>query len=212
MAELGAEQVKALRVKTGAGIMDCKRALQASGGNEDKAIDWLREKGLARAAQKAGRVASEGTVASYIHGAGRVGVLIELNCETDFVARTDEFLTLAHDLALQVAASAPQWLTPDEVPAAVVDHERDVLTKQALAEGKPAKVVEQMVEGRLRKFYAQHCLLAQPFIKDGDRTVERVVQEAIAKLGENIVLRRFARFALGEAGGEAGADRGVAQA
>ena len=197
MAEVGAELVKGLREKTGAGIMDCKRALQATGGDVGKAVDWLREKGLARAAQKAGRAASEGVVTSYVHGGGRVGVLIELNCETDFVARTAEFAALAHDLAMQVAASGPRWVCVEDVPAELVQHERDVLARQAAAEGKPPRVVEQMVEGRLRKFYAENCLLAQAYIKDSDRTVESVVKEAIARLGENIVPRRFARFELG---------------
>ena len=199
MAEVTTELVKSLRERTGAGVMDCKRALQAAGGDVDKAVDWLREKGLARAAQKAGRRAAEGVVASYVHAGGRVGVLLELNCETDFVARTPEFAALAHDLAMQVAAARPRWVRPEDVPPEVVAHEREVLTRQAMAEGKPPRVVEQMVAGRLKKFYAENCLMAQPFIKDGDKTVETVVKEAIARLGENIVPRRFARFELGEA-------------
>jgi elongation factor Ts len=205
LAEVGAELVKGLRERTGAGIMDCKRALQATGGDADKAVDWLREKGLARAAQKAGRAASEGLVTAYVHAGGRVGVLIEVNCETDFVARTEEFRALAHDLAMQVAASSPRWVRVEDVPPEVVAHEREVLARQAAAEGKPERVLAQMVEGRLRKFYAENCLMAQPFIKDGERTVEAVVKEAIARLGENIVPRRFARFELG-AGSVAAAD------
>lgn len=198
VAEVAAGLVKELREKTGAGIMDCKRALQASGNEVGPAIDWLREKGLASAAKKAGRVAAEGTVLSYIHPGGRVGVLLELNCETDFVAMTDSFGQLARDIAMHIAAAAPRWVRREDVPAALIDHERDVLRRQAVAEGKPERIAERMVEGRLTKFFAENCLLEQPYIKDEERTVGTLVQEAIAKLGENIVPRRFARFALGE--------------
>ena len=199
MAEIGAEAVRQLREKSGAGIMDCKRALAATEGNLDKAVDWLREKGLASAAKKAGRAASEGVVVSYIHGGGRLGVLLELNCETDFVARTADFQALGRELAMQVAASSPRWVRREEVPAELIEHERQVLTRQALAEGKPERIVQQMVEGRLKKFYVEHCLLDQPYIKDDAKTAGQLVQEAIAKFGENIVPRRFVRFALGEA-------------
>ncbi len=192
--------------------MDCKRALQATEGDVAKAVDWLREKGLAAAAKKADRVASEGAVVSYIHPGGRMGVLVELNCETDFVARTDEFQALGRDLAMQVAAARPTWVRRDEVPAEVLEHEREVLRRQALAEGKPERIIEQMVEGRLRKFYAENCLLDQSFIRDADRTVEARVQEAIARLGENIVPRRFARFQLGETEPKAPETVGTAQA
>lgn len=212
MAEIGAEAVRQLREKSGAGIMDCKRALTETAGNLDKAVDWLREKGLASAAKKAGRLASEGAVVSYLHGGGRLGVLLELNCETDFVARTAEFVALGRELAMQVAASNPRWVSREEVPADAVEHERSVLTRQALAEGKPERIVQQMVEGRLKKFYAEHCLLDQPFIKDDAKTVGQLVQEAIARFGENIVPRRFVRFALGEAsGGVTSAEDGEAK-
>ena len=202
MAEISAGAVKELRGRSGAGFMDCKRALQATDGDISKAADWLREKGLAAAAKKADRVAAEGAVVSYIHQGGRVGVLLELNCETDFVARTEEFQALGRDLAMQVAAARPTWVRRDEVPATILEHEREVLRRQALAEGKPERIVEQMVEGRLRKFYAENCLLDQPFIRDTDRTVEARLQEAIVRLGENIVPRRFARFQLGDAEGK----------
>jgi elongation factor Ts len=203
VADVAAGLVKQLREKTGAGIMDCKQALQATGNDVARAVDWLREKGLASAARKAGRAASEGGVFSYIHAGGRVGVLLEMNCETDFVAMTPDFQALAKDLALQIAAAAPRWVRREDVPAEVLDHERRVLRRQALAEGKPERIVEKMVEGRLSKFYSENCLLEQPFIKDEDQTVGQRVQEAIAKLGENLVPRRFARFQLGEADGGA---------
>lgn len=199
MAAIGAEEVRQLRERSGAGIMDCKRALTETGGNLDLAMDWLREKGLASAAKKAGRVASEGAVVAYVHGGGRLGVLLELNCETDFVALTPEFQALGRDLAMQVAAANPRWARREDVPAAAVEHERAVLTRQALAEGKPERIVQQMVEGRLKKFYAENCLLDQPYIKDDSKTVGQLVQEAIARFGENIVPRRFARFVRGEA-------------
>lgn len=197
--QIGATSVKELREKTGAGIMDCKRALEAADNDLAKAVVWLREKGLASAAKKAGRVASEGQVVSYIHPGGRVGVLLELNCETDFVARTDQFRELARDLSMQVAASNPRWVAREDVPADAIESERTILTRQAQREGKPERIVATIVEGRLKKFYQENCLLEQPFIRDGDRTVAQLVQEAIARLGENLVVRRFARFALGEA-------------
>ncbi len=203
MAEIGAGAVKQLRERTGAGIMDCKRALQATDNDVDKAVDWLREKGLASAAKKAGRSASDGAIVSYIHPGARVGVLLELNCETDFVAMTADFQALAKDLAMQIAAAGPRWVRREEVPAELLDHERDILRRQALAEGKPERIVDRMVEGRISKFYTENCLLDQPFIKDEDKTVQQLVQEAIAKLGENIVPRRFARFQLGEGSGGA---------
>jgi elongation factor Ts len=203
VAEVGASLVKALRERTGAGIMDCKRALEATGNDLDRAVDWLREKGLASAAKKAGRAASEGAIFSYVHPGARLGVLLELNCETDFVAMTGEFQALGKDLAMHIAAAAPRWVRKEDVPAEVLEHEREVLRRQALAEGKPERIVERMVEGRLQKFYAENCLLEQPFIKDEDKTVGQLVQEAVAKLGENIVPRRFVRFQLGEGAGEA---------
>ncbi|MDI6907794.1 MAG: translation elongation factor Ts [Thermoanaerobacterales bacterium] len=199
--EVSAKMVKELRERTGAGMMDCKKALMETGDME-KAIDFLREKGLAAAAKKAGRAASQGLVDSYIHGAGRIGVLIEVNCETDFVAKTDDFKALVRDLAMQVAAARPEYVAREEVPAAVIEHERSILRAQALHEGKPEKIVEKMVDGRLEKFFKDNCLLEQPFIKNPDVTVQQVVTEAIAKLGENIVVRRFARFELGEGLGQ----------
>lgn len=195
---VSAEQVKNLREKTGAGMMDCKKALVEANGDFDKAVDLLREKGLAKAAKKADRVASEGLVVSYIHGNGRIGVLLEVNCETDFVARNEEFKALCHDIAMQVAASNPEYVSRDEVPEEILEKEKSILRAQALNEGKPEKIVEKMVEGRLEKFYQENCLLDQAFIKDQDVNVQQVVNEAIAKLGENMTVRRFARFVLGE--------------
>ncbi len=202
MAEIGAEQIRELRERTGAGIMDCKKALAAKDGDMGAAVDWLRERGLASAAKKAGRLAEQGAVVAYVHPGGRLGVLLELNCETDFVALTPDFQALARDLAMQVAASGPRWVRREDVPAEAVEHERDVLRRQALAEGKPERIVERMVEGRLAKFFAESCLVEQAFIKDEERTVGQLVQEAAARFGENVVVRRFARFALGEASAE----------
>lgn len=193
-----AEMVKQLRERTGAGMMDCKKVLTETDGNIEKAIDLLREKGLAAAAKKASRVASEGVVESYIHGGGRIGVLVEINCETDFVAKTDDFKTLARDVALHIAASNPQYLNKEEVPATIVEHEKEVLKAQALNEGKPEKIIEKMVEGRIEKFYKEICLLEQPFVKDPDKTVSQMITESIAKIGENISIRRFVRYQLGE--------------
>jgi elongation factor Ts len=190
--------VKELRERTGAGMMDCKKALEATGGDIEKAIDELRTKGLAKAAKKAGRIASEGTITSYIHGGGRIGVLVEINCETDFVAKTDEFKQLAHDIAMQIAASNPTYINREEVPQAVQDHEKEVLRAQALEEGKPEKVIDKMVEGRLEKYFKENCLLEQPYIKDPDKTVQQMVLEMVSKIGENINIRRFARFEVGE--------------
>lgn len=196
--EITAGMVKDLRERTGAGMMDCKKVLVETGGDIEKAIDELRTKGLAKAAKKAGRVASEGAVVSYIHGKGRIGVLVEVNCETDFVGNTDEFRQLAYDIAMQVAATNPVYLSREQVPAADVEHEREVLRAQALEEGKPEKVVDKMVDGRIEKFYKENCLLEQPFIKDPDKTVQQLIHEHIAKIGENINVRRFTRYELGE--------------
>lgn len=193
-----ASMVKELREKTGAGMMDCKKALQKCDGNLEKAIDYLREKGLADAAKKSGRIAADGAVASYIHGNGRIGVLVEVNCETDFVAKTDEFKELCHDIAMQIAASKPLYVSPEEVPQEVLDKEKAILKAQALNEGKPEKVVEKMVTGRLEKYLKEVCLLEQPFIKDPDKAVKDLIKEKIAKIGENISVRRFSRFELGE--------------
>ncbi len=193
-----AEMVKDLRERTGAGMMDCKKALTETGGDMEKAIDFLREKGLAAAAKRAGRVAAEGVVEAYIHGAGRIGVMLELNCETDFVAKTDDFRALAKDLAMQVAAANPSFVRREEVPAEVIAHEREVLRAQAMNEGKPAHIAEKMVEGRLEKYYKENCLMEQPFIKDPDTTVTQLITAKIAKIGENISVRRFVRYQLGE--------------
>ncbi|EGO63181.1 translation elongation factor Ts [Acetonema longum] len=193
-----AEMVKELRERTGAGMMDCKKALSETNGDMEKAVDFLREKGLAAAAKKAGRVAAEGVVEAYIHGGGRIGVLLELNCETDFVAKTDGFRSLARDIAMQVAASNPGYVAREEVPAAVLEHEREILRVQALNEGKPAHIVEKMIEGRLEKFYKEACLMEQAYIKDPDKTITQVINESIARIGEKISIRRFTRYQLGE--------------
>ncbi|MHB0885017.1 MAG: translation elongation factor Ts [Bacillota bacterium] len=202
MAEITSEMVKELRELTGAGMMDCKRALTETGGDFAKAVEVLRTKGLASAAKKAARAANQGIVGSYIHGGGRVGVLIEVNCETDFVARTEEFQALVHDLAMQVAAANPVWVTREEAPAELVENERRILKAQAETESggkKPPQVVDKIVEGRVDKFLKERCLLEQPFIKDPDQTVKDVVTAKVAKIGENISVKRFARFAVGEA-------------
>jgi len=192
-----ATMVKELRERTGAGMMDCKTALEECAGDLERAVEYLRKKGLAAAAKKAGRETREGVIDSYIHGNGRIGVLIELNCETDFVARTDEFRQLVHELAMQVAAANPQWISREDVPASVLEKERSILREQALLEGKPEKVVDKMVEGRMEKFFATNCLLDQPYIRDQDVRIGDLLKEKIAKLGENIVVRRFARYELG---------------
>ncbi|KMO87871.1 elongation factor Ts [Megasphaera cerevisiae DSM 20462] len=193
-----ASMVKDLRTKTGAGMMDCKKALSATNGDMDKAIDFLREKGLAAAAKKADRIAAEGLVYSYIHGNGRIGVLVEVNCETDFVAQTANFKDLCKDIAMQIAAANPTYLKREDVPQEVLDHEKEVLRQQALNEGKPEKIVEKMMVGRLEKFYKENCLLEQEFIKDSDKTIQQVITENIAKIGEKIDIRRYSRYELGE--------------
>lgn len=193
-----AGMVKELRERTGAGMMDCKKALGETDGDMDKAIDYLREKGLAAAAKKAGRIAAEGLVESYIHGGGRIGVLVEVNCETDFVAKTEGFKALAKDVAMQIAAANPSYVSREEVPADVIEHEKEVLRAQALNEGKPAQIVEKMIIGRIEKYYKEVCLLEQPFIKDTDKTITQLINESIAKIGENIAVRRFTRYQLGE--------------
>lgn len=198
MATITAESVKELREKTGAGMMDCKKALAEVDGDMEKAAEFLRKKGLAAAAKKADRVAAEGMVESYIHGAGRIGVLVEVNCETDFVAKNEQFRELARNIALQIAASAPKYVSRDEVPADEVEKEKSFLREQALAEGKPAAVVEKMIEGRINKFFEQICLLDQAYIKDPDKKVGDLVTEATATIGEKIAVRRFVRFVLGE--------------
>ena len=189
--------VKELREKSGAGMMDCKKALTETNGDMDKAIDFLREKGLASVAKKSSRIASEGLVDSYIHG-GRIGVLVEVNSETDFVAKNEEFKSFVRDIAMQVAAVAPKYVSREEVPAEEVEHERKVLTEQARGENKPEHIIEKMVEGRLEKFYEEICLLDQDFIKDPDKKIQDILNDLIAKIDENIKIRRFVRFEVGE--------------
>ena len=189
--------VKELREKSGAGMMDCKKALTETNGDMDKAIDFLREKGLASVAKKSSRIASEGLVDSYIHG-GRIGVLVEVNSETDFVAKNEEFKSFVRDIAMQIAAVAPKYVSREEVPAEEVEHERKILTEQARGENKPEHIIEKMVEGRLEKFYEEICLLDQDFIKDPDKKIQDILNDLIAKIGENIKVRRFVRFEVGE--------------
>ena len=196
--KITAAAVKELREITGAGMMDCKKALVATGGDMQKAIDYLREKGLSAAAKKESRIAAEGIVDSYIHMGGSVGVLVEVNCETDFVAKTDDFKELVHDIALHIAAAAPEYLSREEVPAENVEHEKEVLRAQALNEGKPEKIVDKMVEGRIDKYYKDVCLLEQPFVKDPDVSIQEMITQKVAKIGEKITVRRFARFKMGE--------------
>jgi len=197
--EVSASAVKDLREKTGAGMMDCKKALAETGGDVQKAIDYLRQKGLAAAAKKADRVAADGAVGAYVHPGGKVGVLVEINCETDFVARTAEFQSLLKDVAMQVAAANPRYLRREEVPAAELDKEKAIYRQQALETGKPEKVVDKIVEGKIERFYSEACLLEQAFIKDPDKKVTDILNESIGRLGENIQIRRFSRYHLGEA-------------
>ena len=199
MAEIiGATLVKELRLATGAGIMECKSALAEADGDVSRAITILRERGMAKAARKAERIAAEGAIVAYIHPGSRIGVLLELNCETDFVARNEQFQALAKDLAMHVAAMSPRYLRREEVPEEVLEEERRILRVQTEESGKPANVIDRIVQGRLEKFFVESCLMDQPFVKDPDRTVEQVVKEAISTIGENIVVRRFSRFQLGE--------------
>ncbi len=193
-----ASDVKELRERTGSGMMDCKNALTESNGDMEKAIEILREKGLAAAAKKAGRIASEGIVDSYIHGGGRIGVLIEVNSETDFVAKNEEFKQFVKDMAMQVAASNPLYVKREDVDLHLIEKEKEIYRAQALNEGKPEKIIDRMVEGRIEKYYKEICLLEQPFIKDTERTVNDILSSMIAKIGENISIRRFARFERGE--------------
>ncbi len=197
--DVSASAVKELREKTGAGMMDCKKALWETGGDVHKAIDYLRQKGLAAAAKKADRVATDGAVAAYVHPGGKIGVLVEINCETDFVARTAEFQSLLKDVAMQVAAANPRYVRREEVPAAEIEKEQVIYRQQALETGKPEKVVDKIVEGKMERFYSEACLLEQSFIKDPDKKVVDVVNDSIGRLGENIQIRRFARYHLGEA-------------
>jgi elongation factor Ts len=198
MADVSATMIKDLRERTGAGMSDCKKALTETSGDMEKAIDYLRAKGLAKAAKKAGREATEGLVTSYIHGGGRIGVLVEVNCETDFVARNEDFITFTREVALQIAAMNPQFVRKDDVSADVVAREREVLVAKAKETGKPEPVVQKMVEGQISKWMKEICLLDQAWVKDPDKTIDQVQQELIAKIGENIRVRRFVRFELGE--------------
>ena len=197
MAEVTVDMIRELRSRTGAGMMDCKKALEETGGDIEKAVDLLRKKGLAEAAKKAGRTAKEGIVTSYIHHNRRVGVLLELNCETDFVARTDQFEQLAKDIAMHIAMANPQYVSRNEVPEEVIEHEKTIEREKAEAEGKPEQVIEKIVEGKISKLKENICLLDQPFIKDNSKTIGDLINEAIVLLGENIVVGRFARFEVG---------------
>jgi elongation factor Ts len=191
-------QIKTLRQRTGAGILDCKKALTESAGDLDAAVDWLRTKGIANAAKKSSRIASEGLVGSYIHANGKIGVLLEINCETDFVALNEQFQELVRDVAMHIAAAAPSYVSRDEVPADETAKERQIQLARTIEEGKPEHIAEKIVEGRMNKWYQDICLLEQKFVKSDDKTVERVVQDAVATIGENIKIRRFSRFVLGE--------------
>jgi len=200
MAEVTSALVKELREKSGAGMMDCKKALQECGGDLGKASDWLREKGLATAGKKAGRSATEGMVGHYIHMGGKIGVLVEVNCETDFTARNEKFQQLVKDIAMQIAAMSPEWVRREEVPADALEHEKKINRAQLIEQGKPEAMLEKILPGKLEKFFKEKCLLEQAFIKDpeGKRTVQQEVTDAIAVIGENINVRRFVRMALGE--------------
>jgi elongation factor Ts len=196
--EISIELVKDLRQRTGAGIIDCKAALQEAKGDMERAIEHLRRKGLATAAKKAGRIATDGLVASYIHAGGKMGVLVEINCETDFVAKTEDFQTFVKNIAMHVAAANPQYIRREEVPPEVLERERRIYRNQALDAGKPEKVIDKIVEGKMERFFSEFCLLEQTYIKDSDLTVKEVLDSMIAKIGENITIRRFCRFQLGE--------------
>jgi elongation factor Ts len=194
---ISAERVKELREKTGAGMMDCKKALSETGGDIERAIDYLRQKGLSDAAKRSGRTASEGLIASYIHPGGKIGVLVEVNCESDFVARTEDFQALVKDVAMHVAAANPLYLRREDVPEDVITREKNIYAAQAKEGGKPEKIIERIVQGKLEKFFQEICLLEQPFVKDPDMNISQLISSKVAKLGENIVVRRFQRYQLG---------------
>ena len=198
MAEITAAQVKELRELTGSGIMDCKNALKENDGDVEKSIAWLREKGIASAAKKAGRIASEGIVDAYIHAGGRIGVLVEVNIETDFAAKNEMFRAFVKDIAMQIAASAPRWVQREDVPAEEIEKEKEIVRNKALNEGKPEKILDRIVEGSMNKFFKENCLLEQEFVKDDTKNIEILVKEMIASIGEKISIRRFARFEMGE--------------
>lgn len=195
---MGLDLIKELRARTGAGISDCKKALEEANGDIEKAIDILRERGIAKAVKKSGRVTNEGVVAAYIHPGSQLGVLVEVNCETDFVARTDEFKKLADEIALQIAASSPEYVSREDVPQDVIEKEKEIYRKQLEEEGKPANVIDRIIEGKIETFFKEHCLLEQPYLRDESITIEQLIKEHIAKFGENITVRRFARFKVGE--------------
>jgi elongation factor Ts len=199
---ISAQEVKKLRDKTGAGMMDCKKALQESDGDLDKATDILRRQGIAKAEKKSGRTANEGQIASYIHPGGRIGVMLEINCETDFVAKTDDFQNLANDVAMQIAAMSPVAVDREDIDDALIEKEKTIYHEQAKDEGKPEHIIEKIVDGRLEKYYAEVVLLEQPFVKDTDKTIGQLITDAVAKLGENISVNRFVRYELGEDGEE----------
>jgi len=196
--EISVELVKDLRQRTGAGVVDCKKALQEAKGNMDAAIDYLRRKGLATAAKKAGRIATDGLVSSYIHAGGKMGVLVEINCETDFVAKTEDFQSFVKNIAMHIAAANPQYIRREEVLEEVLEKERDIYRTQALDAGKPQKVIDKIVEGKMERFYSEVCLLEQTYVRDSDLTIKELLDALIAKIGENITIRRFTRFQLGE--------------
>jgi elongation factor Ts len=196
--EIKAQTVRELRDKTGLGMMDCKQALTETNGDMEKAVEYLRKKGILKAEKRLGRATSEGRIGSYMHLGGKIGVLLELKCESDFVAKTDEFGNLVKDLCMQVAASAPLWTCPEDVPEDVIAREKDIYMTQAKGEGKPDKILEKIADGKLKKFYSDVCLMDQTFVKDQDKTITDVIKEKMAKLGENITVGRFVRFQLGE--------------
>jgi len=196
--EITTEMIKELRAATSAGVLDCRKALTEAGGDFQKAVDWLREKGMATAAKRSDREASQGAVELYSHGEGRIGVIVEVNCETDFVARSEKFRELAHELALQIAASAPQYLSEEEIPADVLEHEAEIARTRAKEEGKPENIIEKIVQGRLDKFKDEVILSRQAYIRDDSMTVEKLILQSVAAIGENIIVRRFQRWELGE--------------
>ncbi|HOB07998.1 MAG: translation elongation factor Ts [Limnochordia bacterium] len=198
MPNITADMVKELRERSGAGMMDCKKALVETNGDMEAALDYLKEKGLSKAAKKAGRIAAEGLVDAYVHMGGRIGVLVEVNCETDFVAKTEEFKQLVKDIAMHIAASKPEYVSREDVPAEAVARERKIFAAAALNEGKPENIIDKIVDGRMEKFFAESCLMEQPFVKNPDITVQQLLHEKIAKIGENITVRRFVRFERGE--------------
>ncbi len=196
--KITADMIKALRAETNAGVLDCRKALEESNGDFQKAVEWLREKGMATAASRMDREASNGTVELYSHGGGRVGVMVEVNCETDFVARSDQFRTLAHEIALQIAANAPRYIKPEDIPAAELEREAGTARARAKEEGRPDSVVDKIVDGYLEKFKDENCLLRQAYVRDDSITVEKLIMQNVAAIGENVIVRRFQRWELGE--------------